>query len=426
MREHYAWLRSRWVIWGAPLLVVLLLGSALFRRGPGAVTVEVGRVSRQAVFRSYVSSSGEIVASRYADIGSSVMGRLVELKVAEGERVKSGQVLARIDAVQARSDLEAAGAFVKALESEAKAARERSRAARSDVELALARKREATLRLNRVRELVDQELLPTAELDAQQAASDVAEAQVRAAQAVVASADEALAAAERRVAQARAQVTRARDVVSKTDITAPMDGVVTRLQVREGEMVVFGVQNQPGTILMTISDLSTINAEVKVAEADVLRIEVGQSANVFLEALPEREFTGQVVEVGASALQVVGTAAAAREFRVVVRLDQPDPALRPGLTCDAEILTREKTDVLTVPLQAVVMRPDPAGAEERSGVFSLERGKARFVPVEAGIIGGLDIEVDGVSEGSSVIVGPFQVLRELQDGTTVEVGSVVQ
>jgi HlyD family secretion protein len=389
------------------------------------VTVEVGRVSSQAVFRSYVSSSGEIVASRYADIGSSVMGRLVELKVAEGDRVKSGQVLARIDAVQARSDLEAAGAFVKALESEAKAAEERSRAARSDVELALARNREATLRLNRVRELVDQELLPTAELDAEQAASDVAEAQVRAAQAVVASADEALAAAERRVAQARAQVTRAQDVVSKTDITAPMDGVVTRLQVRQGEMVVFGVQNQPGTILMTISDLSTINAEVKVAEADVLRIEVGQSATVILEALPGREFTGRVVEVGASALTVVNTVAAAREFRVVIRLDQPDPALRPGLTCDAEILTREKRDVLTVPLQAVVIRSIP-GAGEQSGVFSMEGGKARFVPVEAGIIGGLDIEVDGVSEGSSVVVGPFQVLRELQDGTTVEVGSVVQ
>ena len=414
------------MVWGAPALVVLFLGAALFSRGPGDVTVEVGRVSRQAVFRSYVSSSGEIVASRYADIGSSVMGRLVELMVAEGDRVKSGQVLARIDAVQARSDLEAAGAFVKALESEARAASERSRAARSDVELALARKREATLRLNRVRELVDQELLPTAELDAEQAASDVAEAQVQAAQALVASADEALAAAERRVAQARAQVTGAQDVVSKTDITAPMDGVVTRLQVREGEMVVFGVQNQPGTILMTISDLSTINAEVKVAEADVLRIEVGQSATVILEALPGREFTGLVVEVGASALQVTSTAAAAREFRVVVRLDQPDPALRPGLTCDVEILTREKRDVLTVPLQAVVIRPDPASSRERSGVFSIEGGKARFIPVEAGIIGGLDIEVDGVAEGSSVIVGPFQVLRELQDETTVAVGSVVQ
>ncbi len=286
MTERYAWLRSRWVVWGAPALLVLLLGAALFRRGPGDVTVEVGRVSRQAVFRSYVSSSGEIVASRYADIGSSVMGRLVELKVAEGDPVKSGQVLARIDAVQATKRSRSCRGFRQGSGVRGESRQRTIRAARSDVELALARKREATLRLNRVRELVDQELLPTAELDAEQAASDVAEAQVQAAQAVVASADEALAAAERRVAQARAQVTRAQDVVSKTDITAPMDGVVTRLQVREGEMVVFGVQNQPGTILMTISDLSTINAEVKVAEADVLRIEVGQSAAVVLEALP--------------------------------------------------------------------------------------------------------------------------------------------
>jgi HlyD family secretion protein len=300
------------------------------------------------------------------------------------------------------------------------------RAARSDVELALARKREATLRLDRVQELVDQELVPMAELDAAQATSDVAEAQVGAAQAVVASADETRAAAERRVAQARAQVERARDVVSKTDITAPMDGVVTRLQVREGEMVVFGVQNQPGTILMTISDLSTINAEVKVAEADVLRIDVGQPAAVVLEALPSKEFAGRVVEVGASALQFVGTTAAAREFRVVIQLDQPDSALRPGLTCDAEILTDEKRDILTVPLQAVVLRPDSATGDERSGVFSVDGGKAGFLPVTAGIIGGLDIEVDGVTEDTSVIVGPFQVLRELQDGTTVEVGSVIR
>ena len=426
MIRRFPGLKSRWVVFGAPALLILWVAGVLLRQGPGEVAVEVGAVSRQSVFRSYVSSSGEIVASRYADIGSSVMGRLVELAVAEGDPVKTGQVLARIDAVQVTSDLDAARAFVRALESEARAAGERLRAARSDVELALARKREATLRLDRVRELVDQELVPVAELDAAQATSDVAEAQVRAAQAVVASANETKAAAERRVVQARAQVERARDVVSKTDITAPMDGVVTRLQVREGEMVVFGVQNQPGTILMTISDLSTINAEVKVAEADVLRIDVGQPAAVVLEALPSMEFTGRVVEVGASALQFVGTTAAAREFRVVIQLDHPDPTLRPGLTCDAEILTHEKRDILTVPLQAVVLRPDSATGDERSGVFSIDGGKARFLPVVAGIIGGLDIEVNGVTEETSVIVGPFQVLRELQDGATVEVGSGVR
>ena len=197
-----------------------------------------------------------------------------------------------------------------------------------------------------------------------------------------------------------------------------MDGVVTRLSVREGEMVVMGVQNQPGTILMTHSDLSTINAEVKVAEADVLRLAPGQKAFVTLEAVPGREFAGHVVEIGASALPTVGTGVAAREFRVVVRLDEPDPALRPGLTCDVRILAQEARNVLTLPLQAVVLRPDPQGAEQ-SGVYTVDNGKARFVPVETGILGGLDIEVKGVKEGTPIVAGPYQVLRDLRDGAAV-------
>ena len=182
-------------------------------------------------------------------------------------------------------------------------------------------------------------------------------------------------------------------------------------------MVVIGIQNQPGTTLMTVSDLSEINAEVKVAEADVLRVTVGQPANVTLEALSGRQFTGRVVEVGASALPVSGTGAAAREFRVVVRLDRPDPGLRPGLTCDAEILTGERNNVLTVPLQAVVLRSAGGGTGDQTGVFVLQGSRARFTPVQSGIIGGLDIEVSGVAEGTEIIVGPFQVLRTLRDGT---------
>ncbi|MCL4813296.1 MAG: efflux RND transporter periplasmic adaptor subunit, partial [Vicinamibacteraceae bacterium] len=210
---------------------------------------------------------------------------------------------------------------------------------------------------------------------------------------------------------------------------------------------VIGIQNQPGTTLMTISDLTDIDAEVKVAEADVLRLAVGQPATVLLEAIPGRRFPGKVVEIGASALQPAGAtaaAAAAREFRVVVRLDSADVALRPGLTCDAEILTEERRNVLTVPLQAVVLRPSataaapgagaapgapaatdaPAGAGgtslarpgEQAGVFVVDGDRARFRPVETGIIGGLDVEVRGVERGAEVVAGPYQTLRELQDG----------
>ena len=198
-----------------------------------------------------------------------------------------------------------------------------------------------------------------------------------------------------------------------------MDGVVTRLPVREGEMVVIGIQNMPGTTLMTISDLAEVNAEVKVAEADILRIRSGQPARVTLEALPGREFAGEVVEVGASALPVVGAGAAAREFKVKVRLKGAVDGLRPGLTCDTEILVGESKDALTAPLQAVALRGEPG--REKTGVFAIEGDRARFVPVEAGMIGGLEIEVKGVAEGLEIVAGPWQALKDLQDGVSIKV-----
>jgi HlyD family secretion protein len=342
------------------------------------------------------------------------------LKVAEGDPVKAGQILARIDPVPAEADAAAATAGVRALEAEEVGARQQLLAARADQEQANARSLEATKYFERIKDLQSQGLATLADLDTARAAADVGAAQVGAAEADVRRAEQAVDAASRRVAQARAQLRRAQDVLSKTDIVAPLAGIVSRLQVRNGEMVVIGIQNQPGTTLMTVSDLSEINAEVRVAEADVLRVTVGQPANVTLEALSGKQFAGRVVEVGASALPVTGTGAAAREFRVVVRLDKPDPGLRPGLTCDAEILTGERNNVLTVPLQAVVLRPAAGGTGEQTGVFVLQGNRAKFMPVQSGIIGGLDIEVSGVAEGTEVIVGPFQVLRSLKDGTAAK------
>jgi HlyD family secretion protein len=413
--------RRVWLI----LVVALIVVSAwvaVARRGGGATSVDLGLVARRDVFRSYVTASGEIVATRFADIGSSVMGRVVALNVAEGDRVKAGQVLARIDPVQARSDSQAAAEQVAALEAEERAARQQVASATAAVEQATARDREAALALKRATELRTQGLTPQADFDAAKASGDAASAQLAAARAELDRSGQLLGAAGRRVAQARAGVVRTRDILSKTEIAAPIDGVVSRLQVRLGEMVVIGIQNQPGTTLMTVSDLSAINAEIKVAEADVLRVAVGQAARVTLEAVAGREFSGRVVEVGASALPVVGSGAAAREFRVVIRLDSPDPGLRPGLTCDAEVLTAERRNVLTVPLQAVMLRPGPDG-KDRTGVFAVRDGRAVFVPVKAGIIGGLDIEIDGLSDGSSIVVGPFQVLRDLKDGVAVRPAS---
>ena len=381
-------MRARVVI---PLLVLAGVAAlvGVRRQRAAAVTLDVDVVRRRPLFESFVTASGEIVATRYADIGSSVMGRLVGLRVKEGDVVREGQVLARIDPVQAKSEEQAALALLDALQAELQAAEARERDARQSLE--------------RTAELARQGLVPAADLDRAKAAADAARASV--------------GSAGERVGQARAQLDRARDLVSKTELTAPMSGIVSRLNVREGEMVVVGVQNQPGTILMTVSDLSAINAEVKVAEADVLRLKLGQPAKVTLEAAPRREFAGQVAEIGASALPTQGAAAAAREFRVVVRLDEADAALRPGLTCDARILAEQAKDALTAPLSAVVVRRDASG--EQAGVFAIEAGRARFVPVKTGLIGGLDVTLEGVAEGASIAIGPFQALRELQDGAAV-------
>ena len=392
---------------------LVIVGYVSRGRGPQATEVDVAAVARTPTLRAYVTASGEIVATRYADIGSSSMGRLVGLSVKEGDRVRAGQILARIDPVQAESAAAAASAGLDALAADARAATEQARAAAADLDSARARAAEAQKSLARARDLRAAGLLPQSEFDAATATADAADAQVAAAAAAVARAEQAREAADGRVAQGRAERTRARDLLQKTEITAPIDGVVTRLDVEEGEMVVVGVQNQPGTILMTVSDLSAVNAEVKVAEADVLRLKTGNPATVSLEAAGGRAFEGEVVEIGASALPQVGAQAAAREFRVKVRLKGDVSSLRPGLTCDAEILVDQRDNVLTVPLQAVVQR----GSD--TGVFVVENGVATFRRVTTGIIGGLTIEVEGLPEGAAIVSGPFQVLRDLADGARV-------
>ena len=400
------------------VLVAVAAGVVFARRGPRGTAVDVGTAARQAQFRSTVTASGEVVASQYAEIGSNVMGKITALPVAEGDRVTMGQVLAQIDRIPLEADAAATFEQMKALESEEQAARQLAKAAEADVAVAEARLRDAEQLLKRRRELNTEQLLPASELETAQAAAEAAAAQLASARAAESRAKTNIETASRRQLQAKAQQIRAADALAKTSILSPMNGVVTRLAVRNGEMVVVGVQNQPGTTLMTISDLGALDLEVKVAEADVLSVQRGQLAEVTLEALPGRRFSGKVVEIGASALAVSGTAAA-REFRVVIRIDNPDPGLRPGLTGDAEIVTSERANVLTVPLQSVVLRT--VDGQERTGVFTVVNGAAVFVPVTSGVIGGLNIEVSGLQDGAVVVTGPYQVLRELKNGQLVVV-----
>ena len=400
------------------LIMIAVLGlaaGAVWRTRSAAVgaPVTTATVERLPLLQSQVTASGEIVASRFAEIGANVMGRLVSLSVKEGDAVTAGQVVARIDSAQAAATATGAEASVAALEAEARAATTRVRAFEAALDESRARATESASALERAKQLRDSGLIAAAEFDRLAATSGAATAQVASAIAAVAQARDAAAATERRVAQGRAERARVGDQLSKTEITAPIDGVVTRLDAEVGEMVVIGVQNQPGTIVMTISDLSAINAEVKVAEADVMRLTHAMAASVTLEALPGQRFAGRVVEIGASALPQLGAQAAAREFRVKVRLDRTTTPLRPGLTCDAEIVVAERRNVLTVPLQSVVER------DGRPGVFTIVDRRARFTPVTTGLIGGLAIEIEGVPEGASVVSGPIQTLRDLADGADV-------
>lgn len=374
----------------AVLVIIVLTAAVVISRRPKGIAVDTTAVARREAFRSYVTASGEIVAKRYADIGASVMGRVVSLNVKEGDRVRTGQVLARLDPVRASSEVEAAQSAVRALGEDLKAAE--------------ARLTEAQLTAERNASLVEQGLLPKAQGDSSKAALDAARAQ--------------LDAIRSRIDQSTAQLRGARDTLSKTSVVAPMDGIVTRLQVREGEMVVIGIQNQPGTTLMRLVGDTGLNAELKVAEADALRLRVGQKARITLDALQGREFAGVVSEIGASSLPPVSLqAASAREFRVVVSLEDGDDTLRPGISCDAEILAAEKSGVLTVPLQAVVTRD---GAErEETGVYLVRDGKAVFNKVTLGLISGLDVEIEGAPEGAKVVLGPLATLRALKEGEQV-------
>ncbi len=402
----------RTVTAAAGLVVVVMLGVWLTRgagEGPEVTTTSVERV---ASLQSLVTASGEIVASRYADIGSNAMGRVVALTVAEGDQVTAGQVVAQLDPVQAAAAADGADAAVRALDSDTQAAAAQVRTARAMLDEARSRNVEAAAALERGRQLREAGLLAAAEFDRLTATAAAGQAQEASARIAVETNELSRTSSQRRADQARAERARVRDQLSKTTITAPIGGTVTRLDVELGEMVVMGVQNQPGTTLMTISDLSTINAEVKVAEADVMRLVVGQPATVVLEALPGQRFPGRVIEIGASALPQIG-AQSAREFRVKVRLDRSDLPLRPGLTCDAEIVAADKSNVLVVPLQSVIVR------NGQQGVFAPDGDRARFTPIAAGIIGGLQIEVSGVAEGTEIVSGSIQTLRDLQDGAQV-------
>jgi len=447
---------------GCGVLVVLTIfvGLTVYQSSKNVMTVQTGKVQRQDL-ATIVSASGEIKPKTYVNVGANAYGKITRLYVKEGDQVKKGQLLAQIDNVQSAADVTAGQASVQAAETDATAADAALKTSQADLQRAQADYDRNKLDWERAQNLFKDGLISKSDFDSRQDAWATADAGLVQAQARVAQAKAQNESAIKHLAQARANLTRVADVLQKTTYSAPYDGVVTNLPVREGESVVIGIQNALGSTLMTIADMSVITAEVKVDETDIVNVRLGQPAQITIDAIPNKIFHGAVSEIGDNAIvrssgvstsQQTTASEEAKDFKVVVTLTDPPTDLRPGLSTTAKITTATRSNALSVPIQALTLRTKeqieqqnnppgsvhaaaPAAKEVASkskkdddvqGVFVIRTKKAVFVPVTTGITGTTDIEVvDGLKEGDEVITGSYKILRTLRPGASVKIDNSV-
>lgn len=397
--------RSRRLMWGGLALVAVAGASTWFalHRGPQRTAVQMASVGREDL-QAKVSANGRVRAQKKVDLSATVAGQVTHLAVKEGDRVRKGQFLLQIDPANPRAAARSSEASMQALLREVDSARARLEQARLDS--------------RRAEENHSARIISNADLD--QARTGLATAEA------------ALRAAERRVEQARATLEGARDTLAKTTVLAPIDGIVTAKRVEEGEVAVIGVLNQPGTVLLTISDMSLVEAEMDVDETAIPSVKLGQEARVRVDAYANRTFDGVVTEVGSSPIDRSATQqqSEAIKFKVKVQIKNPPDTIKPGLSVQADILTGFRSQALVVPLQALVLRDVPAapggkaapGApRDQEGVYLVENGKTRFQPLETGLMGELSVEVlKGLKGGETLISGPFRALRSLKPGDLVE------
>ena len=411
--------------------VVLTLGAVVAinatRDLRNRIAVKTQKVERRDVL-STVTASGEIKPKRYVNVSSDIPGRIVKLFVREGDPVKEGQALCRIDATRYEASMRGAEAALQVT--------------RADLQRALADLQVAQSAFDRTKKMHVEQLVSDQ-------AFDQAEADLKMRQAAV-------DAQRRRIAQTEAAGESDRDNLTKTTVASPMNGVVTLLQKEEGETVA-GTQFSP-TVIMTVADLSVMEVEIMVDETDIRDLKLGQSASVRVDALPDLKVKGEVTEIGASAIVRGSTAGQqtptnsgnqAKDFKVTVTIKDPPVQLRPGLNATADIQTAKKSMVVVVPIQAVVVRelakdgkvidpgvgsaaaaeaaPTPDSANkardtEREGVFVVGNGHAKFRPVKTGVLGESVIEViEGVKEGDEIVSGSYKTLRTLANDARIKI-----
>ena len=464
-------MKTKWKI-VIGIVVLLFIAAGVFASVKysqrGIVTVQTGRAVKQDL-ASVVTASGEIKPRNYISIGANAQGELKAILVKEGDHVKKGQLLARIEAIQPEADVASQRAALSSSEADAAASEAGEKAAQDNLttlQASIDRSKsdvdKADLDFKRYQALYTQKLVALQDFEQRQAALDSAKAALRQAQSqlVQAKNQSAQAAAQtsssqRRIVQTRATLARFADVLAKHNAYSPLDGMVTDLPMKVGEIVVPGIQNSASSTIMTIADMSIITAEVRVDESDIVNVKLNQIAAITIDAIPNQTFKGHVIEIGNTAIvRSTGAAASssaissqeAKDFKVVVAMDDPPDYIRPGLSCAAKITTALRPLALTIPIQSLTTRQKgeldkkptggapptaaskltPAQEKDRKvevqGVFIVVNNKAQFRKVETGITGATDIEVtSGLTEGQEIINGPYQVIRSIRPDTAVKV-----
>ena len=438
---------------GVVLILAVVVGVSLRKSRAGIVEVQTGKVVRQDL-ASVVTASGEIRPRRYVNINSRASGKIVEILVKEGDRVKKEQVLLRLESVQPELYVEGQSAVVKSGGAAVGAAEAAMRKAHKDVQEKRANFERVQLNWERAQGLYKDGLVSQQEYDTRKAERESAQAAVESAQASVEKEQGNVEKERFNLLVARATLAGLTDELQKTAYTSPIDGIVTNLPVHVGEQMVPGIQNSPGSFLMTVADMTDVTAEVKVDETDIVNVKLGQAAEVTVDAYQNRTFKGTVTEIGTTAiLRSTGQSTAqlttgtqeAKDFKVVVTLSDPPDSVRPGLSTTARVTTATREKVLSIPIQALTIRrkadieaaeaaskgekveaadrlaANPGKKEELQGVFVIEGGRAKFRPVKTGITGVTDIEiVEGLQENIEIVTGSYRVLRELKHLARIE------
>jgi HlyD family secretion protein len=458
------------------LLVVLVIAGVSWSKR-GVVVVQTGKVMRQDL-TAIVTASGQIKPpdANLVSVNANTFGKITELTVKEGDTVKKGQFLLRTEDIQQHATVDAQRAGIQTEEADLSAQAANVESAKATLNLQIANLAQAQAKFKqstdafaRGQQLFKDQLLSQQDFDSRVSDYKVAEASVQSAQASVAQAKAQLQQqtfnrdmATARVAQNRAQLTSAQNQLDQTVYAAPISGIVTSLPVTVGENVVPGIQNAVGSVLFQVADMSVITAEVLVDETDIVNVKLSQPAEVSIDAIPNKTFTGKVTEIGQSAVSsttgqntttsnsTTGTSnQEAKDFKVVVTLDNPPPNLRPGLSCTAKVTTATRPNAVAIPIQALTIRTRreleqaqntkgkavPATPtnqlspqeqqrlkEEVQGAFVVKAGTAVFVPVESGILGETNVEVlKGLQPGDEIVTGSYQVLRTLKSATKVRI-----